>query len=65
MNIVFLDSHTLNPGDLSWAAIEALGKVTFHKTIAEKDIVNAARNAEILVTNKASISSDTIAQCQT
>jgi glycerate dehydrogenase len=25
MQIVVLDGHTLNPGDLSWASLEALG----------------------------------------
>ena len=28
--IVVLDGHTLNPGDLSWAALEALGDCTIH-----------------------------------
>ena len=28
MKIVVLDGYTLNPGDLSWAALEALGDVT-------------------------------------
>jgi glycerate dehydrogenase len=28
--IVVLDGHTLNPGDLSWSALEALGDCTIH-----------------------------------
>ena len=29
MKIVVLDGFTLNPGDLSWSALEALGEATF------------------------------------
>ena len=28
MKIVVLDGYTLNPGDLSWSALEKLGDVT-------------------------------------
>ena len=30
MQIVVLDGYTLNPGDLSWDALEALGTCTIH-----------------------------------
>ena len=30
MNIVILDGYTLNPGDLSWAAMQALGNCTIY-----------------------------------
>ncbi len=30
MKIVVLDGYSLNPGDLSWAALEALGEVTVY-----------------------------------
>ena len=30
MQIVVLDGHTLNPGDLSWRELEALGSCTVH-----------------------------------
>ncbi len=54
MNIVVLDGYTLNPGDLSWEELEALGTVTlFNRT--EKDtesIIQAVGDAEIVLTNK-------------
>ena len=28
MKIVVLDGYTLNPGDISWEGLEALGEVT-------------------------------------
>ena len=30
MNIVVVDGYTLNPGDLDWAALSALGNCEFH-----------------------------------
>ena len=30
MKIAVLDGHVLNPGDLSWAGLEALGDVTVY-----------------------------------
>ena len=30
MNIVILDGEALNPGDLSWAPLEALGNLTVY-----------------------------------
>ena len=30
MKIVVLDGYTENPGDLSWAGLEALGEVTVY-----------------------------------
>jgi glycerate dehydrogenase len=52
MNIVVLDGHTLNPGDLDWRGLEAYGEVTvYDRTPAEK-IVERAEGAEITLTNK-------------
>ena len=39
MNIVVLDGHTLNPGDLNWDALRALGACTIHERTAAADIV--------------------------
>jgi glycerate dehydrogenase len=52
MRIVVLDGYALNPGDLSWAALEALGECTVHDRSAAADTVNRARRAEIALTNK-------------
>ena len=30
MKIVVLDGYTLNPGDLSWSGLEALGELTVY-----------------------------------
>lgn len=53
MKIVVLDGHALNPGDLSWAALEELGEVeVFARSTAEEIRVRAA-DADVLLTNKA------------
>ena len=36
MKIVVLDGYTENPGDLSWAGLEALGEVTVDKAVTQK-----------------------------
>lgn len=61
MNIVLLDAHTANPGDLSWSALEALGTCTVHSRTPVAQIVERAQDAEIVITNKAPLSRDTIA----
>ncbi len=61
--IVILDGYTLNPGDLSWSALEALGGVTvYDRTPAEK-IVERIGDADIIYTNK-TISRATLDACK-
>lgn len=60
MKIVALDGHTLNPGDTSWKAVEALGEFTvFPRTPPEMSFERLA-DADIAITNKARLSSDLI-----
>jgi len=47
-----LDGHTLNPGDLSWEALRALGDCTIHDRTAPGEVVARAADAEIVLTNK-------------
>ena len=59
MKIVVLDGYTENPGDLSWAGLEALGDVTvYDRTSYVDDPVIAQRigDAEVVITNKTPIS---------
>ena len=60
-NIVVLDGHTLNPGDLDWHAIEALGALTVHVRTDYAEIIARAADADILLTNKTAITAETIA----
>ncbi len=54
MKIIILDGYTLNPGDLSWAGLEALGDLTvYDRTEYDTEmIIEAIDDAEIIFTNK-------------
>ena len=66
MKIVVLDGYTENPGDLSWAGLEALGEVTVYDrtSYAESPLIaERIGDAEIVVMNKTPISKKTIDAC--
>jgi glycerate dehydrogenase len=52
MNITILDGYTLNPGDLDWLPIQQLGNVTIYDRSANDEIVERAKDAEVLLVNK-------------
>jgi glycerate dehydrogenase len=60
VRIVVLDGHTLNPGDLDWEAIHALGECTIHPRTAACDVVSRAQDAEFVFTNKTLIDGEAI-----
>jgi len=62
MRIVVLDGYTLNPGDLSWGQLQALGPCAIYDRSSAEEVVPRARDAEIVLTNKAGLSRQIIAQ---
>jgi glycerate dehydrogenase len=64
MKIVVLDGYTLNPGDLSWKALQELGEVSlFDRTPNNtSSIVSAVGEAEIIFTNKTVLSKEVLMQ---
>lgn len=62
MKIVILDGYTLNPGDLSWAPLEALGDCAIYERTPRELIIERAREAEAVLTNKTPLSRETLAQ---
>lgn len=60
MNIVVLDGYTLNPGDLTWTALESLGLCRIHDRTLPQDVVARAREAEIVLTNKTVLNAATL-----
>ena len=52
MKIVVLDGYTLNPGDLTWKGLEALGGLTVYDRTEESKILERIGDAEIVFTNK-------------
>ena len=63
MKIVVLDGFTLNPGDLSWGGLEALGSVTVYDRTPKEEIVSRIGDADAILTNKTPISAETLAAC--
>ena len=66
MKIVVLDGYTENPGDISWAPLEALGEVTvYDRTSLTESPLIAERigDAEIAVTNKTPLTRAVIDAC--
>ncbi len=62
VRIVVLDGHALNPGDLTWQPLEALGQVTVYDRTAAADVPRRAADAEILLTNKTAIGREALEQ---
>jgi len=61
MKIVVLDGYTLNPGDLSWDALKALGEVTLFDRTPPAEVATRCADAEVIVTNKALVPREVIA----
>jgi len=62
MDIVVLDGHTLNPGDLSWNRLEELGNFKIYERTEADLIIERVKDAEIIITNKTHISAEIMAQ---
>jgi len=62
MHIVALDGFTLNPGDNSWDAINQLGKLTVYDRTPENLIISRAKDADIILVNKAPLSANILDQ---
>ena len=62
MRIIVLDGHALNPGDLSWAALQALGDCTVHERTSAAQVLTRATGAPVLLTNKTRLGRAEIAQ---
>ncbi|MCD8235403.1 MAG: D-2-hydroxyacid dehydrogenase [Prevotellaceae bacterium] len=62
MKIVILDGFTVNPGDLSWSALESLAEVEVYDRTSEDQIVPRCKGAEIVLTNKVVLDSSVLNQ---
>lgn len=62
MNITVLDGFALNPGDLSWDALRKLGNLTVYDRTAPEDVVERAKDSEIILTNKTVLNGDILSK---
>ena len=62
MKIVVLDGYTLNPGDLGWDDLRALGDCTIYDNTPNDQVATVAVDADIILTNKVLVTRDTLAR---
>lgn len=62
MNIVILDGHAINPGDLSWDALSSLGALQVFDRTAENEVTTRARDADVVLTTRTPLSAQTLRQ---
>ena len=62
MKIVVLDGYGLNPGDLSWNGMNALGELTVYDRTSPSEMLERSQGAEVLITNKTLITADNMAE---
>lgn len=52
MKIVILDGGVLNPGDVDWGPVTALGDVTIYDETSKDQLAERVKGADVLLTNK-------------
>lgn len=62
MKIVELDGYAANPDDISWEPLKALGELTVYSRTKAEDVVERAKDAEIVLTNKVVFTDEVMAQ---
>lgn len=62
MQIVLLDGYASNPGVLTWEPLKAMGEVTVYDRTQPSEVVERAHDAEIIVTNKVTLTRQTLEQ---
>lgn len=60
MKIIVLDGYALNPGDLSWEDMKALGDLTVYDRTTPSEVLERSADAEVLITNKTVLSAKLI-----
>ena len=56
-----LDGHTTNPGDLTWAPLEALGELTVHGRTPREQVAERIAAADVVLTNKTRLDTEALA----
>lgn len=62
MKIVVLDGFTLNPGDISWDALHALGELKVYDRTPADQIIERCEGATVVLTNKTPLTDETLKQ---
>ena len=62
MTIVVLDGYAANPGDLSWDGLGELGELTVYERTAPDEVLERAKGAQAITTNKVLITAELMDQ---
>ena len=62
MKIAILDGRTVNPGDLSWESLQALGDCTIYESTSEQEVIEHCADAEAVLTNKVCLRKEALKQ---
>ncbi|MDE6210584.1 MAG: D-2-hydroxyacid dehydrogenase [Clostridia bacterium] len=62
MKIVILDGYTTDEGELSWGELEKLGEVSYYERTPADKVVERAKDADILISNKVILSKEVLTQ---
>ena len=62
MKIAILDGRTVNPGDLSWENLQALGDCTIYESTSEQEVIEHCADAEAVLTNKVCLRKEALEQ---
>lgn len=60
MRIVVLDGYTLNPGDMSWDDLRAMGECIVYDRTPASEILERAAGAPAVLTNKTPLTADSL-----
>ena len=60
IKICILDGYTTNPGDVSWQEFEQMGELTVFDRTPKELILERAKDAQIIITNKTPLNRETI-----
>ena len=61
-NIVILDGHCANPGDLSWEELKEFGQLKIYDRTSQEQVVGRSIDADILLVNKTKITANELQQ---
>lgn len=60
VKIVVLDGYTLNPGDLDWEGLKALGNLTVYDRTPPSKVLERSQGAEMIFVNKVVLNAETM-----
>lgn len=63
MKSVILDGYTVNAGDLSWDALEAIGSLTVYDRTENSEIIDRIGDCDVVFTSKCHVTAEVISAC--